>query len=149
MPIRYAHTNIIAADWKRLAEFYQLAFDCVPVPPERNQSGKWLEDGTGVPGAALAGVHLRLPGYGSSGPTLEIYSYQAMQEKPTALPNRQGFNHIAFVVDDVERTLQQIISLGGRAIGKVVTAQVPGVGQITFVYAADPEDNILEIQKWT
>jgi predicted enzyme related to lactoylglutathione lyase len=149
MAARYAHTNIIAADWRRLAEFYQRAFDCEPAGPERNQSGKWLEDGTGVLGAALQGIHLRLPGYGSSGPTLEIYSYRDMEEKPTALPNRKGFGHIAFAVDDVEATLHQIVSLGGRAIGKVVSAQVPGAGVITFAYAADPEGNIVELQRWS
>jgi predicted enzyme related to lactoylglutathione lyase len=149
MPARYAHTNIIAADWRRLADFYQRVFQCEPVPPERNQAGKWLEDGTGVIGAALEGVHLRLPGYGSAGPTLEIYSYREMEEKPVALPNRKGFGHIAFAVDDVAATLKQIVSLGGRAIGKVVSAPVPGAGAITFTYAADPEDNIIELQKWS
>ena len=149
MSTRYAHTNIIAGDWRRLAEFYQRVFDCEFVPPERKQIGKWLEDGTGVQGAALQGVHLRLPGHGSSGPTLEIYSYREMGEKPSALANRKGFGHIAFAVDDVEATLDQIISCGGRAIGKVVSAEVPGAGTITFTYAADPEDNIIELQKWS
>ena len=149
MPTRYAHTNIIAADWRRLAEFYQRTFGCEPVPPERNQSGKWLEAGTGVRGAALQGVHLRLPGYGGTGPTLEIYSYRQMEEKPAAVANRKGFGHIAFVVDDVVQALDQIKSLGGRAIGRVTSTEVPGVGRLTFVYAADPENNILELQHWS
>ena len=72
-----------------------------------------------------------------------------MEEKPSALANRKGFGHIAFAVDDVEATLDQIISCGGRAIGKVVSAEVPGAGTITFTYAADPEDNIIELQKWS
>lgn len=149
MATRYAHTNIIAADWRRLAAFYERVFGCAPVPPERNQSGKWLEDGTGVPGAALQGVHLRLPGHGSSGPTLEIYSYEQMAAKPPALPNRQGFGHIAFAVDDVQATLDQVIALGGRAVGRIVSARIPGAGTITFTYAADPEDNLIELQKWS
>jgi predicted enzyme related to lactoylglutathione lyase len=149
MATRYTHTNIIAEDWRRLASFYQGAFGCEPVPPERNQSGTWLATGTGVKDASLQGVHLRLPGYGSAGPTLEIYSYRAMHEKPQALPNRKGFGHIAFVVDDVQRALDQITSLGGRAIGKITSTEVPGVGHLTFVYAVDPEDNILELQHWS
>jgi|SRR5688572_27003370 len=147
--IRYAHTNIIATDWRRLADFYQRAFGCEFVPPERNQSGKWLEDGTNVPGASLRGVHLRLPGHGDSGPTLEIYSYHQMEEKPPALPNRKGFGHIAFAVDDVQATLDQIVSSGGRAVGKIVSVEVPGAGKITFIYAADPEDNLIELQRWS
>jgi predicted enzyme related to lactoylglutathione lyase len=149
MATRYAHTNIIAADWQRLAAFYQRIFRCELVPPERNQSGKWLADGTGVPGAALRGVHLRLPGHGPAGPTLEIYSYSQMEEKAPALANRQGFGHIAFAVDDVESTLNQIIACGGRAVGQIVSVNIPGAGTITFTYAADPEDNLIELQRWS
>ena len=81
MNIIFGHTNIIASDWKLLASFYKNVFSCTEVPPQRNQSGKWLEDGTGVTNAHLEGVHLRLPGYGDKGPTLEIYSYSSMEEK--------------------------------------------------------------------
>ena len=45
---RFVHVNLIAQDWRKLAEFYQQVFGCTPVPPERNLSGRWLEDGTGV-----------------------------------------------------------------------------------------------------
>ena len=74
---RYVHTNLIARDWRRLARFYQDVFGCVPVPPERNLSGTEMEAGTGVPGARLQGMHLRLPGTGPDGPTLESSSIQS------------------------------------------------------------------------
>src|SRR5262245_59726127 len=75
---RYAHTNLIAHDWRRLASFYTDLFGCTLVPPERNYSGADLEAGTGVPGAQLTGAHLRLPGHGDSGPTLEIFHYSIL-----------------------------------------------------------------------
>lgn len=71
--LRYVHTNLIARDWRGLANFYQTLFGCVVVAPERDFSGPDLEAGSGVSGAALRGVHLRLPGYGENGPTLEIF----------------------------------------------------------------------------
>jgi predicted enzyme related to lactoylglutathione lyase len=148
MATRYAHTNLVAADWKALAAFYQRVFNCTIVPPLRDQSGEWLEKGTGVQGAALKGAHLRLPGYGETGPTLEIFSYAEMEERPEPLGNRKGFGHIAFAVDDVAQTLAKVISAGGKAVGEVVTREVPGAGIITFVYAADPEGNLLELQAW-
>jgi predicted enzyme related to lactoylglutathione lyase len=148
LSVRYVHTNIISEDWRALSKFYQEVFGCIPVPPERSQSGPWLEAGTGVKGAALAGVHLRLPGYGEHGPTLEIYQYSTMKEKPEPAANRKGLGHLAFAVDDVEATLRMIIAGGGRALGRVVTAPVPGAGQIRFVYASDPEGNIIELQRW-
>ena len=66
--MRYIHTNIIARDWKKLAEFYKDVFDCVEVPPERDLSGQWLDLATGLRGARIKGVHLRLPGYGEMVP---------------------------------------------------------------------------------
>ena len=148
MAVRYAHTNIVAQDWDALARFYETVLECVRLEPERDQAGEWLERGTGVSGAALRGVHLRLPGHGENGPTLEIFSYKAMLEKPAPHANRQGYGHLAFAVEDVSETLESVLVHGGRALGEVVTTAVPGAGDVTFVYAADPEGNLLELQRW-
>jgi predicted enzyme related to lactoylglutathione lyase len=148
MTTRYAHTNLVASDWKTLCAFYERVFNCTFVPPERDQNGEWLEKGTGVPGAALKGAHMRLPGYGENGPTLEIFSYKKMEERPNPQANRKGLGHLAFAVDDVTHTLAELISAGGKAVGEVVVREVPGVGMLTFVYAADPEGNLLELQSW-
>ncbi len=148
MAIRYAHTNIVARDWRKLARFYQEVFGCIPLHPERNQAGAWLERGTGVKGAALQGVHLRLPGCGDRGPTLEIYSYVTMLEKPEPTANRQGLGHLAFEVADVQNALAEVLAHGGKSLGETVAREVPGAGRLTFVYATDPEGNILELQRW-
>lgn len=149
MTIRYAHTNIIAEDWKRLSTFYREVFQCVPVPPERDQSGEWLERCTGVRGAHLRGVHLRLPGCGSEGPTLEIYQYDRLEPRLPAAANRLGYGHLAFAVDDVEEVQDQVLAHGGSALGEMVTRDLPDLGRITVVYVQDPEGNILELQHWS
>ncbi len=148
MSIVFGHTNIVAEDWKVLASFYKNVFLCVEVPPQRNLSGKWLEDGTGVANAHLEGIHLRLPGFGDKGPTLEIYSYITMEEKPSPVANRKGFGHIAFTVDDVAVIVEQVLAHHGKLLGKITQYNVPGVGLLTFVYCQDPEGNIIEIQNW-
>ena len=33
-------------------------------------------------------------------------------------------------------------------MGELVRVVVPGAGRLKFVYAADPEGNIIELQKW-
>jgi len=38
--IKYVHTNLIANDWKSLSEFYVNVFDCEPIYPERDLSGR-------------------------------------------------------------------------------------------------------------
>jgi len=148
MPIVFGHVNIIAADWRRLSRFYQAVFGCTPVPPMRDQSGPALEAATGVAGAALQGEHLRLPGFGDQGPTLEIFSYRQPLDRPQPAPNRIGYGHLAFQVPDVPETLARILAEGGSAPGTVVALPVPGKGVVTFVYAADPEGNLIEIQSW-
>jgi predicted enzyme related to lactoylglutathione lyase len=146
---RYVHTNLVARDWRKLARFYERVFGCTAVPPERDLAGQWLEDGTGVPGAHIRGVHLRLPGYGTDGPTLEIFQYNHEEERPETAVNRPGFAHIAFAVDDVKAARDAVVAAGGGTVGQVVSLEVPGAGSVTFVYLTDPEGNILELQHWS
>jgi predicted enzyme related to lactoylglutathione lyase len=146
---RYVHTNLVARDWRKLARFYEQIFGCTAVPPERDLAGQWLEDGTGVPGAHIRGVHLRLPGYGADGPTLEIFQYNHEEEGPETAVNRPGFAHIAFAVDDVKAARDKVVAAGGGTVGQVVSLEIPGAGTVTFVYLTDPEGNILELQHWS
>lgn len=149
MATRYAHTNLIAEDWRALAGFYQEIFGCVPVPPERDFQGEKLEAGTGLPGAHLRGVHLRLPGYGEHGPTLEIFNYNILEQRGTTAVNRPGFGHIAFEVDDVAAAQAAVLAAGGKAVGEIVTLQVATGARITWCYVTDPEGNVIELQAWS
>ena len=151
MPIRakYAHTNLIARDWRRLVRFYSEVFGCVAKGPERDLSGAWLDQVTSLRNAHLCGVHLRLPGCDDDGPTLEIFSYEEMVEGQMPAANECGFAHIAFAVDDVDQALEAAIAAGGSTVGDVATTQVDGVGVLRVVYARDPEGNIVELQKWS
>jgi len=148
MKAKYKHTNIISSDWQSLSRFYQQVFDCLPVPPARDLSGDWLDKGTGIKGARITGIHLRLPGYGENGPTIEILQYTDNLAKSPAVANREGFGHIAFEVEDVEDAMLEVLRNGGNKIGEVASAVVEGAGQITFAYVTDPEGNIIELQKW-
>lgn len=148
MAIRYVHTNLVARDWRALASFYIRVLDCKPVPPERDLSGPWLDAATGLAGAHATGLHLRLPGHGNTGPTLEIFSHAQSRGRPAVMANTLGFAHLAFLVDDVAATAQAVLAAGGSAVGKLVSHDVPGVGRLVFQYLRDPEGNMLELQSW-
>jgi catechol-2,3-dioxygenase len=120
----------------------------MPIPPERDLSGEWLDKATGIRGAHISGVHLRLPGCGDDGPTLELFQYSSMPEHPSVNPNTPGFSHIAFAVDDVESAAQAVTNHGGSAVGELTEREVQGVGLLTLQYLADPEGNIIEVQNW-
>lgn len=145
---RYVHTNLIARDWRALASFYQSRFGCVPVPPERDYSGPALEAGTGVPGATLRGVHLRLPGHGPDGPTIEIFSYSQSADGPAPAVNRPGFAHIAFEVPSVPDARRKVLAAGGKQVGEIVTLITSAGSRVTWCYVTDPEGNIIELQSW-
>ena len=146
---KYVHTNIVAEDWRALADFYERLFGCVPVPPERDLRGEKVEAGTGVPGAHMRGAHLRLPGYGENGPTLEIFNYNILEACVKKAVNRPGFGHIAFSVDDVEAARNAVLQAGGHAVGDVVTLQIATGATVTWCYVTDPEGNIVELQSWS
>jgi lactoylglutathione lyase len=145
---RYAHTNLVARDWKLLSRFYIKVFGCKVKPPERNLKGQWLDRLTAIAGSHINGIHLSLPGYGPEGPTLEIFQYS--REPKSKLPriNQPGFGHIAFSVKNVRQLLSKVERNGGGRVGEMVSAEIDGVGFINVVYARDPEGNIIEIQKW-
>jgi predicted enzyme related to lactoylglutathione lyase len=145
--MRYLHTNLIARDWQQLAAFYERVFGCTRVLPERHLSGESMERGSGVAGARLDGVHLRLPGLGDQGPTLEVFQYSHNAEAPAPPANRVGFGHIAFEVDDVVATRDAVVAAGGGVVGTIETVAIPGAGRITWTYARDPEGNIIELQR--
>lgn len=146
--VRYAHTNVIAKDWRSLAEWYVEHFGCEKVLPERDLSGPAMEAGTGVPGATLKGIHLRLPGHGPNGPTIEIFSYGSMPERVETDIHRPGYGHIAFQVADVAAARETVLAAGGRAVGEVVTTPVGQDRVVTWCYVTDPEGNAVELQAW-
>ena len=73
--VRDAHTNLVAIDWRRLADFYVRVFNCVPVSSVRDHGGPQFDVLTARPGIKARGQHLRLPGHGDHGPTLEIFQF--------------------------------------------------------------------------
>ena len=100
--VKYVHTNIVARNWEKLAQFYIDVFNCEPIYPERDMSGEWIDRITMIREVHIEGIHLRLPGY-ENGPTLEIFSYgDNTAENREILVNNYGFAHIAFHVDDVD-----------------------------------------------
>ena len=146
---RYVHTNLIAQDWRALAKFYQDVFGCIPVPPERDFRGSGLDAATGLVGAHLTGVHLRLPGPPDASPTLEIFHYDILETRPLFAVNRPGFGHIAFSVDDVASARAAVLEAGGQKVGEIVTLQTSDGRKVTTCYVSDPEGNVLELQSWS
>lgn len=146
--IQYVHTNILAQDWIKLSQFYIDVFDCIPVYPERDMKGHWIDEMTNIEDVHIQGIHLSLPGY-SNGPTLEIFSYNhELVKRHAAQINEVGYTHIAFRVESVKKYVNKVLKHGGSFYGKIVETDIADVGHLNAVYMRDPERNIVEIQSW-
>ena len=150
MNCRYTHTNINSPDWEKLVKFYIDVFGCKLVPPLRHLHGAWFEKASGVPGAEVHGAHIALPGYGEDGPTFEIFTHTNQLGETSNPFNHQGFGHIAFHVDDVEETYQNLLAHGGSSDGEIITKYYESLGKtLIMIYAKDPDGNVIEIQHWS
>jgi len=147
--IKFSHTNLIASDWRVLAQFYIDVFKCIPVGATRHLSGQSVAEGTGLTEPEIEGVHLRLPDCGRCGPTLEIFQYRDLREESQKFANSRGFTHIAFEVDDLDALCAEVVKAGGVLLGRLASQKVEGEGICTFVYVRDPERNIIELQSWS
>jgi len=147
--IRFVHTNIIAKNWKKLAQFYIDALDCKLILPERDMHGKWIDKLTNIKKAHVKGAHLKLPGY-KDGPTLEIFSYnKSLKRSHPSQINEMGYAHIAFKVDNIKKYVNRVLENGGKFYSEISETDIEGVGHITVVYMRDPEGNIIELQNWS
>lgn len=146
--VKYAHTNIVATDWRRLSDFYINVFGCVPAGPTRRLTGPDVAAGTGLKSPSIEGIHLSFPGQAEAGPTLEIFQYRETRHEAERLANSRGLTHLAFEVSDLEETCSKVIRNGGWMLGRLASCKVDGVGICTFIYVRDPDRNIIELQGW-
>ena len=108
-----------------------------------------MDAGTGLKGVHLTGVHLRLPGHGDNGPTIEIFNYNHLETRPKTAVNRPGFAHIAFEVENVETAQREVEINGGSMLGEIVTLTTKIGTKVTWCYMTDPEGNVIELQSWS
>ena len=111
--IKFIHVNIICPDWQALCGFYQSVFGCTTFGKQKNHQGGYKEQVIGVPGVHVVGQHVLLPDYEKDYPTLEIFTYN-IPGRPTPCDEfGLGINCIGFTCDNVQQTVDSILSAGG------------------------------------
>lgn len=75
--------------------------------------------------------------------------YNHEEERLPLALNRPGLAHPAFTVDDIQAAKAAVIAAGGGNVGRIVSVEIPPAGQVTFVYVTDPEENVIELQRWS
>lgn len=87
--------------------------------------------------ACVLGMHLRLPGHGDEGASLEIFQYDELEDGLEPKVNRPGFAHIAFAAGKVMTARDAVLAAGTGELGKVVSPRVAGVERNDFSYLKD------------
>jgi lactoylglutathione lyase len=63
-------------------------------------------------------------------------------ETPPEAVLTEGFGHVAFDVDGVDRTFERLVALGARPVMEPRPSPEPGV---RMAFVADPEGNLVEL----
>jgi catechol 2,3-dioxygenase-like lactoylglutathione lyase family enzyme len=139
MILAFAHPGIVVPDLDKAVAFYSKMFGFKVIGNESWKNSDAYDLAIGLKGSAAKGV--MMAGHNCH---IEIFEYsapaQTVAPPETFLAHETGIRHIAFYVDDPQKELNRMISLGGSALGRL-----PEGGGA--VYARDPFGNMIELCK--
>jgi catechol 2,3-dioxygenase-like lactoylglutathione lyase family enzyme len=113
------HIGITVPDIDTATRYFIDAFGAealydVLSPDEEPLGGPEIEDAVGVQrGTRVRAIRLlRLRG----GPSLELFHYEATEQKPTPIPSDFGVQHFAVYVDNLAIAAERVRSAGGQVL---------------------------------
>jgi len=137
MILAFAHPGIVVPDLEKAIDFYGKMFGFKVIGNEGWENSEAYDQAIGLENSAAKGVIMA--GHNCH---IEIFQYaspaQTVAPPGTFLAHETGIRHIAFYVDDPQKELDRLVSLGGSALGSL-----PEGGGA--VYARDPFGNIIEL----
>jgi len=141
---RLFHVNVCVTDMERSIRFYQdLGFTKVN---DFTLNDPGVGDALGVKANKLRGVFMRL-GNDPNSPVLDLVQFidPPTQGQPYPTLNNVGICRIAFTVDDIDRTYEQLKAKGVRFVAPLKKISGPGGTVIGVVCFKDPDGTILEL----
>ena len=144
---RIDHVNLVVNDMPRMIGFYQDALG-LQLTKRATISGAWIGAVTGLAQVEAEVAFLEPP----AGPAIELICYRTppgVRPEGQGVANNQGFRHLAFRVEDIDRLVVKMEAAGVRFLSPV--QHVPAT-QVDYadvrkriVYCRDPEGNLLEL----
>lgn len=136
---RFDHVGITVADLDAVTAFFVGLG--LQADPKMAVEGEFLDTVIGIPGSRTRIVMLRAP---SGGTTLELSSFTRpdhVPRSPEAMANELGIRNVAFMVDDLDGLVAQVVADGYSLVG--------GVGEwqhaIRMAYVRGPEGIIVSL----
>jgi catechol 2,3-dioxygenase-like lactoylglutathione lyase family enzyme len=136
---RFDHVGITVADLDTATAFFvRLGLE---IEGRTFVEGEFVDTVTGIPGSRSHIVMLRPP---EGSPGLELSSFVHPEHEPgspTAMANQLGLRNVAFEVDDLQATVDQLVAQGYGLVG--------GIGQYENIwrmaYVRGPEGIIVSL----
>jgi catechol 2,3-dioxygenase-like lactoylglutathione lyase family enzyme len=141
---RLFHVNICVRDMERSIHFYQdLGFTKVN---DFTLNDPGVGDALGVKANKLRGVFMRL-GNDANAPVLDLVQFidPPTQGQPYPTLNNVGICRIAFTVDDIDRTYEELKAKGVQFVAPLKKISGPGGSKIGVVCFKDPDGTVLEL----
>jgi catechol 2,3-dioxygenase-like lactoylglutathione lyase family enzyme len=139
----WVHTGLAVNDLDRSSTFYQRAFAYEVVFCERGITRE-IEDVTGIKGQVCDLAQLRNRYSDHVLELLQFRGFESDDHRVPQAPLRPGEAHVAFVVDDLDRALSFVQSLGASPLGKI--ASFP---EGRAVYCREPGGTFFELEEET
>ncbi|HEV8712742.1 MAG TPA: VOC family protein [Candidatus Binatia bacterium] len=141
---RLFHVNICVRDMERSIRFYQdLGFNKVDDFTMDNPN---VGEVLGVKAQKLRGVFMRL-GNDSNAPVLDLVQFidPPTQGQPYPTLNNVGICRIAFTVDDIDKTYEELKAKKVEFVAPLKKLDGPGGRKIGVVCFKDPDGTVLEL----
>jgi catechol 2,3-dioxygenase-like lactoylglutathione lyase family enzyme len=141
---RLFHVNICVRDMERSIQFYQsLGFNKVN---DFTLDDPNVGDALGLKARKLRGVFMRL-GNDPNAPVLDLVQFidPPTQGQPYPTLNNVGICRIAFTVDDIDKTYEELKAKKVEFVAPLKKIDGPGGAKIGVVCFKDPDGTVLEL----
>lgn len=140
------HFNLIVSDKEKTKAFYygvlglEIALETIIEDPEFSR-------GVGLPNTKVLATFFKLPENSGLIETFQYVDPPGLPIPSTAKANDRGWQHICFLVTDIEKTRKELESKGVTFLSTPVTiaADHPHFAGVRFCYFLGPDKEVIEI----
>jgi catechol 2,3-dioxygenase-like lactoylglutathione lyase family enzyme len=137
------HINVVVSNLDEAKSFFiQLGFT---VGDESELSGEWISSIVALPNVRARYATLNLPGTETNLELIEYASPPSERDPNIGKANQMGFRHIAFEVENIDETVQDLKDKGIKFISSIHA--YPKTGK-RLVYFWGPDGILLELAQY-
>ena len=133
------HTGVVVRNLEEAANFYR-ALGFIDFN-QAIEEGKFIDQVTGLKNTKLEWIKLKTPD-GCLLELLQYHSHLENEEVTQQRSNKLGVSHIAFTVDNIEKTCEIIKKIGGSIVNP---AALSSDNKVKVAYCHDLEGVLMEI----